>query len=368
VFLGEVARMHAGTLWILHERDKRSDLMNGKAKLAAAANEGQSLDIDIAIYALAACLTFCRAQQTDLLVVPDGRRIGAGPLRERSDLEVRHPLALAIPLPLNFKLLEQLGYGQAGVGTRSSDRRKQTMTITEAPPIACTLAPGAFKERIAWIGAVTRDALRSYERRDLVLDLRYAPQAAERVREIVRNEQTCCSFLTFDLREQPHEIQLIITAPESAREAADMLFEHFVMAAPPMTCGCTTGAAQSSSASKSPARKQVGTTAAGLTAMTLATGAVACGACCVLPLALPAVALASTGGILAWFGGAHAWVTALAIAAVLGAWGWIAWQTVQTRCRPALLTLYMMGTATGLLIAAVLWPALEPQLVRVLMG
>jgi hypothetical protein len=114
------------------------------------------------------------------------------------------------------------------------------MTITEAPPIACALAPGAFKERIAWIGALTRDALRSRERRDLVLDLRYAPEAAERVREMVRNEQACCSFLVFDLREQSHEVQLIITAPEAAREAADMLFEHFVAAAPPPACGCPT--------------------------------------------------------------------------------------------------------------------------------
>jgi hypothetical protein len=236
------------------------------------------------------------------------------------------------------------------------------MTITEAPPIACTLAPGAFKERIAWIAALTRDALRSHERRDLVLDLRYAPEAAE----MVRNEQACCSFFAFDLREQPDEIQLVMTAPEAAREAADMLFEHFVEAAQHGACGCATEPSMSSPSP--PAPRQFGATTVGLTAMTLATGAVACGACCVLPLALPAVALAGAGSILAWVAGAHAWVTGLAVVAVLGAWGWIAWQTVQTRCRPALPTLYVMGAATGLLIVALLWPAIEPRLLRTLLG
>jgi hypothetical protein len=95
------------------------------------------------------------------------------------------------------------------------------MTTSESRPIACSLASGEFKDRLAWIGALTRDALRSHELRDLVLDLRYAPEARDRVRKMVRNEQACCSFLTFDLREKPDEIRLIITAPEAAREAAD---------------------------------------------------------------------------------------------------------------------------------------------------
>jgi hypothetical protein len=241
------------------------------------------------------------------------------------------------------------------------------MTTTEAPPIiACTLAPGEFKDRLAWIGALTRDALRSRERRDLVLDLRYAPDAAERVRGMVRNEQTCCSFLTFDLREAPDEIRLIITAPESAREAADMLFEQFVAGAPESSAFAC--AASSASDSTSPiARKQPCAKAAGLAAVALATGAVACGACCVLPFALPAAALAGTGSILALLANAHAWVTGLAILAVIGAWSWIAWQTVRTRRSPAASTVYVMVAATALLAIAVLCPVIEPHLVRALM-
>ncbi len=220
------------------------------------------------------------------------------------------------------------------------------MSMTEAPPIACTLAPSEFKDRLAWIGTLTRDALRSHERQDLVLDLRYAPEARERVREMVRNERVCCSFLTFDLRDAPDEVRLTVTAPEATREAADLLFEQFVAGGP----------AQSPCAGAEPSDSE-----------RVAAGAVACGACCVLPFALPAATFAGTGSILAWFADAHAWVTGLAILAVIGAWGWIAWQTVRTRCKPAASTLLVMAAATGLVVIAVLWPVIEPQLVRVLM-
>jgi hypothetical protein len=206
------------------------------------------------------------------------------------------------------------------------------MTVTGTQPIACTLAPGEFKDRLASIGALARDALRAHERQDLVLDLRYAPEARERVREMVRNEQACCSFLNFDLREALDEIRVTITAPEAAREAADMLFEQFVAAAPAQSaCAC---AGQSTEATAG-AERQLGTKAASLTAVTLATGAVACGACCVLPFAVPAAALAGTGSILAWFAGAHAWVTGLALFAVIGAWLLVAWQTARTGRKPA---------------------------------
>ncbi|MCK1637442.1 hypothetical protein IVA95_07540 [Bradyrhizobium sp. 157] len=103
-----------------------------------------------------------------------------------------------------------------------------------------------------------------------------------------------------------------------------------------------------------------------MTAVTLATGAVACGACCVLPLALPAALLAGTGGVLAWFANMHLWITGLAVLAVIGAWGWIAWQTRRTRCKPAASTLYVMVAATALMSTAVLWPFIEEQLVSLL--
>jgi len=238
------------------------------------------------------------------------------------------------------------------------------MTTIEDPPIACTLTAGEYEDRLASIRALTRDALRRHERRGLVMDLYYAPEAAERVREMVRKEQVCCAFLAFDVRPSEDEIRLTITAPESAREAADALFEQFLAGAPARSsCGC---AATSPSTTRLIAEKQPGEKAAGLTAVTLAAGAVACGACCVLPFALPAVVVAGTGSILTFVVSAHAWVTGLAVLAVVGAWGWIVWQSVRARRLPAASTLYMMGGATVLLSIAVLWPLIEHQLARVL--
>ena len=237
------------------------------------------------------------------------------------------------------------------------------MTIAEALPIACTLAPGAFKDRLAWIAALNKDALKKYERRDLALQLSYAPEARDRVHEMVRNEQACCGFLAFDLSETGNEIRLTIKAPERAREAVDDLFEQFVANAPARSsCACATSA----SVVKTPSKEPPGSKAAGVTAVTLSTGAVACGVCCVLPFALPATIVASTGSLLALLVKMHMWVTILAILSVVGAWGWIAWQTRRARRKPALSTLFMMGAATMLLTVAVLWPLLEKSIIRML--
>jgi hypothetical protein len=109
--------------------------------------------------------------------------------------------------------------------------------MTETASIACTLGPRDFKDRLVSISMLARDALRGYKREGLVLELRYAPEARDRVREMVRNEQTCCAVLDFQLRESPSEIRLTIMAPEAAREAADIMFEQFV-AGTSSACGC----------------------------------------------------------------------------------------------------------------------------------
>src|SRR3977135_3405078 len=109
--------------------------------------------------------------------------------------------------------------------TRRERRATVPLSKSNTQPIACTLTAGDFKDRMAWIGELTRDALRSHERQDLVLDLRYAPEAADRVREMVRKEQECCSFLTFAIREGLDEIRVTITAPETDRKTADETFE-----------------------------------------------------------------------------------------------------------------------------------------------
>jgi hypothetical protein len=95
-------------------------------------------------------------------------------------------------------------------------------------PIACTLPADTYRQRLDWIAQLTRDGLRSHHRHDLTLELRYASDVADRVRELVRKEEQCCAFLRFELAEHNGDILLTITAPERARDAVDLLFAQFV--------------------------------------------------------------------------------------------------------------------------------------------
>ena len=103
-------------------------------------------------------------------------------------------------------------------------------------------------------------------------------------------------------------------------------------------------------------------------AMTAATGAAVCAGICVLPFALPAVAIAGFSSMIALLAGALAWVTALAVAIVAGAWILVGWQSFRSRARPARSTLYAMGGATALTMVAVMWRQIEPAFIRMLLG
>ena len=95
------------------------------------------------------------------------------------------------------------------------------------PPIACTLGAGDFVKRLAGIAKLNAAALIGGRRRGLTLELTYRADAAEEVLRMVRGEQECCAFLTFDVRREPDAVRVSITAPEAAREAAAMMFEAF---------------------------------------------------------------------------------------------------------------------------------------------
>ena len=97
-------------------------------------------------------------------------------------------------------------------------------------PIACTLQPGRYQERLAWLAQLARDGLLGVSRDDLRLELKYAPNVADRVRDMVVKEQECCAFLNFELSETGEDVRLTITAPDRARDVADALFEQFVPA------------------------------------------------------------------------------------------------------------------------------------------
>ena len=116
------------------------------------------------------------------------------------------------------------------------------MTVaTSAPlPIACTLGPADYRQRLAWIADLNRDALRAQRREGLRLELTYAPAALDRVREMVAREQDCCAFLTFDLQQEADTVRLVIEAPEDVPDALDAVFEPFQAREPGATvCGCS---------------------------------------------------------------------------------------------------------------------------------
>lgn len=106
--------------------------------------------------------------------------------------------------------------------------------------------------------------------------------------------------------------------------------------------------------------------AASAAAATVAVGAVACGVCCVLPFALPAVVLASSGGVLAMFAQAFWGALYLATAMVAGAWLWVTAESRRTGKRPARATLAMVALATAALAAAAMWPTIEPHVIATL--
>jgi hypothetical protein len=220
---------------------------------------------------------------------------------------------------------------------RSNNLARRNMGSDDATasdaPIACTLDIGGFKERLAWIAELNRDALRSHQWDERVLHLRYDATYADRVKEMVHREKQCCAFLKFHIRHEGDDVLLSITAPEEARVAAETLFEQLV--------------SRGQSGAAAPARI-----------------ALACAAACVAPLAVPAVVLAGTGSMLAWLAGAHSWMTVLATLAVAAAWLWVWRHAIRTGFRPAPSTFRILGIATFLLALAMLWPFIEPEIPR----
>ena len=100
-------------------------------------------------------------------------------------------------LPLNLEFLEGLLCHR----TFADRRELHTMDRRDDAPIACTLQPGDYKRRLAWIAELTREGLVDASREDLRLELKYEPGVADRVRGMVRKEQQCGAFLNFDLSE-----------------------------------------------------------------------------------------------------------------------------------------------------------------------
>jgi hypothetical protein len=228
------------------------------------------------------------------------------------------------------------------------------MTVAEAAPIACTLNAAEFRSRRAKLADLNCTALKSYRHDDLRLELLYAIEARPRVLDMVRAEQTCCAFLTFEVHEEHGALRVVVEAPERARDVAESLFEALYSATPSQEpCGCKTA---------TPSTDRV----VGGSAALAATGALACGICCVLPFALPAAVLAVGGGVVSWFAKATPWAMHIALLAVLAGWAWVIIQSVRTKRQPARSTLLTLTFAAVVFAAAAVWWHFEREIIHLL--
>lgn len=94
--------------------------------------------------------------------------------------------------------------------------------------------------------------------------------------------------------------------------------------------------------------------------------AVACGVCCVLPIAVPALALSSLGGIVAVVSRGYRWAMWFALAAIAVGWAWVALQHIRSGRRIHPTTRRGMLLATLVVVAAYAWPSFERMVVAAL--
>ena len=90
-------------------------------------------------------------------------------------------------------------------------------------PIACTLTPAGMTDRAEWLQRLGSRSLRSAERIDGRLDLRFDPAAEPEVREWIAAEQECCAFLSFEIEPGERELRLAIGGPPGSAPVLDGL-------------------------------------------------------------------------------------------------------------------------------------------------
>jgi hypothetical protein len=111
-------------------------------------------------------------------------------------------------------------------------------------------------------------------------------------------------------------------------------------------------------------KQQAGGKIAASASVSAALAAAACTACCVLPFTLPATLLALAGGSIAVLDRAHGWMTLFAAAAVIAAWGWIAWQRRKTGRAIARRILALMIAASVLTATTGSWFLIAPTVFK----
>ena len=96
--------------------------------------------------------------------------------------------------------------------------------------------------------------------------------------------------------------------------------------------------------------------------------ALACAACCVLPIAFPAIALVAGGALLAWIDGLTKAAFVGALILVVAGWAWVGWRSRTSGKRAARATIRMMTLATAIFAAGLAFPLYEPLIIRAIRG
>lgn len=113
-----------------------------------------------------------------------------------------------------------------GDGRPAPDTPTGGQDMTAPSAYTCTLSPAEIPSRAAQVRRLT-DGLRSRERRDREVRLRFDPRLAPTVREFVRDESGCCAFFDFTVTEDDDAVELVVRAPAGAEALLASLFEVF---------------------------------------------------------------------------------------------------------------------------------------------
>ena len=106
-----------------------------------------------------------------------------------------------------------------------ADTRTPTEAATDAP-IACTLTPGEYADRIGELAALAARALRTREQTVDGERLVFADSAAteRQLRAVIAAEAGCCAFLRMDLQRTGEGLVLDVAGPHDARPIIAELF------------------------------------------------------------------------------------------------------------------------------------------------
>ena len=99
-------------------------------------------------------------------------------------------------------------------------------TVTDPPPIACSLTAAGYRQRVDAAGAIARDALIDRAPIEAGARLTFATQddVRRRLEGFIAAESRCCPFLTMDLRQADDRLVLDVTGPADAAAIIEELF------------------------------------------------------------------------------------------------------------------------------------------------